>query len=93
MADQESFSCKQFGAAFKTFLDQVAAQAPVEESAISRRLKVHLAASLDDACVVSQTFEIAEQANIQVAVDTCVASQGRSAELLGIAHDFAHVLF
>ena len=85
MAD-EPFSPTEFGASFKTFLDQVNSQSGVE-AFFPARLREHFAVDPSQLPVVSERIQPADHPNLQLALDAYCAAPGRSVEMLGIAGD------
>jgi hypothetical protein len=89
MADDQSKSIENFGASFKGFLDQMAAQAPAEEPVFLRLLREHFSAEPASFPVVGEKFEASEHPNLQKAIDTYLAERGRSGRLIGVTGDQA----
>ncbi|MEW5738028.1 MAG: ATP-binding protein [Myxococcota bacterium] len=85
----DTFSPKDFGASFKGFLDQMAAQAPAQESFFPRRLREHFGAEPSALAIVSEKLSDTEHPNLHLALESFVAKPGRSHELLGITSDHA----
>src|SRR6185503_18458617 len=82
-------SAREFGAAFKGFLEQAANGAPAEEPIFARRIREHLGADPTTLEIVGQTLELTERPNLQVALDSYLEVDGRSAERLGfVAESF-----
>lgn len=84
MSEEPFMSPGEFGASLKGFLENVAAQAPPEESSFRTRLKAHFGADLATLPILEESLELAERPNLQAALDSFLAVDGRSAELLGI---------
>jgi hypothetical protein len=80
-------SPKDFAGAFKRFLDQAVELAPAEDPFFLERLRAHFGVDPSTLPVLSHDFPISAQPDLQVAVDAYLASDGRSAELFGIAAD------
>ena len=87
MTDKEQPSLGEFGASFKGFLDQMAAQAPTEEPIFLTRLRAHFSADPSAFPIVAEEFEPSDHPNIQRAIDGYLAEQRRSMELIGITGD------
>ncbi|MGH2499999.1 MAG: AAA family ATPase [Candidatus Limnocylindria bacterium] len=84
MAD-EPLGPRQFGTAFKRFMDAVVAEAEPPKSPLFERLRDHLGGDPTRMPVIAEEFDHFEQPNVQVALDAYVAREGRRAELVGIA--------
>ena len=93
MPDDPKFSFREFGASFKTFLDQVSAQAPAAEAPFLQRLRGHFGVEAAKLPIVAESFPAADHPNVQVALDAHLAAPGRSAAVTGIsvAHEFGRV--
>src|SRR5262245_673972 len=87
--DDGQLSAREFGAAFKGFLEQAATGVPAEESVFARRLREHLGVDPSELEVVTQTFDVADRPNLQVALDAYLEAEGRSAEVVGIAAPYS----
>jgi hypothetical protein len=87
MSDDRSISVEQFGVLFKAFLEQMTTQTPVDEPLFLSRIRGHFDADPAHCPILSEEFEISEQANLQIAIEECLARPGRSAELLGVIGD------
>jgi hypothetical protein len=74
-----------FAVAFKGFLEQAAAQAPVADPFFVTKLTEHFAGSPSGFPVVSQEFAFRDQPNLQRALDAYLDVEGRSTELLGVS--------
>ena len=74
---------EDFGSSFKTFLDQMAAQGPTQESVFVRRLTDHFGATPATLPIIAETFEKHEHPNVHLALEDYLARDGRSADLLG----------
>jgi len=77
-------SPNDFGASFKGFLEQMAAQGSTEEPVFVRRLRTHFGREPNTLPVVSESFETYEHPNLQTAIDEYLSQPGRSAEIVGI---------
>jgi len=93
MPDDPKFSFREFGASFKTFLDQVSAQAPAGEAPFVQRLRAHFGVEAAKLPIVAESFPVADHPNVQMALDTYLAAAGRSAAVTGInvAHEYMGV--
>jgi hypothetical protein len=78
-------SPKDFGASFKTFMEQMAHQSPAEEPFFRRRLREHFGADPSKFAIVAERFGEANHPNLQLAIEAFVTAPGRSHELLGIS--------
>ncbi len=78
-------SAGEFGVAFKGFLEQAVAQAPVEPPFFVKRLTEHFGGAPSAFPVVSQDFPLREHPNVQRSLDGYLESEGRTAELIGVA--------
>jgi hypothetical protein len=87
--DEQPLSAREFGAAFKGFLEQAVTEAPEERSIFLRRIRDHLGVDPTSLAVVSQEFENTDHPNVQLALDACLEPETRSVELLGFASPFA----
>jgi cell division protease FtsH len=74
----------EFGRLFSKFLRKALEAAPDEPSELVERLTEHLGADPAGLPVVSQSYEIFEHANLHLAMQAYVSSEGRSADLVGI---------
>jgi len=75
---------KDFGAAFKGFLNQMAAQAPAEEPVFLRVLRDHFGSDPAGLPIVGEDFASSDHPNVQIAIEDFLASEGCSAELVGV---------
>lgn len=86
MADESNV--KDFAASFQAFLKTMHASAPAEEAVFATTLQEHFGGEPRGLPIVSDSFELADQANLQVAIDDYIANGGREASLTGVrAHD------
>ncbi|HJY77640.1 MAG TPA: AAA family ATPase [Burkholderiales bacterium] len=96
MADEHSASgggsLADFGASFKGFMDQMAAQAPAAEPVFLTLVRKHFGAEPATFPVIAQDFEAAEHANLQKAIDGYLAERGGASELIGITADQPYAL-
>jgi hypothetical protein len=79
----EALSARDFGTAFKGFLEQASSGVPEQEAFFERRLREHLGGDPAKLPVVSRSFEGNDRPNVQVALDGFVEQDGRSAETIG----------
>jgi hypothetical protein len=92
MADQSSTpSAREFGAAFKSFLELSVGEAPATESAFAARIRTHLGADPATLPTVSDTHEVTDQPNLQLALDDWLGGPGRSFEALGVASEYKRI--
>jgi cell division protease FtsH len=85
----DDLSARAFGPAFKGFLEQAANGVPAEEPIFARRIREHLGADPTTLEIVGQTLEVTERPNLQLALDSYLEEDGRSAERLGfVAESF-----
>lgn len=89
MADDQSKSLESFGASFKGFMDQMAAQAPAEDPVFLRLLREHFSAEPAAFPVVAEKFDASEHPNLQRAIESYLAAPGRSSRLVGVTGDQA----
>jgi hypothetical protein len=78
---------KQFGAAFKAFLDAVLEAASPPASPLLDRIQDHLGAETDDLAVVTEEFDNFEHPNVQAALNSLLASPGRDSSLIGVSSE------
>src|SRR5262245_3218390 len=65
MVDDEAQSLGDFGASFKGFLDQMAAQAPTSEAVFLALLKAHFSTDPSAFPIVGEDFDASDHPNIQ----------------------------
>jgi hypothetical protein len=82
-------SPKDFGASFKTFMEQMARESPGEEPFFRHRLREHFGADPAKFAIVTDKFTEANHPNLHLAIEAFVTTPGRSYELLGISSDAA----
>ena len=82
-------SPKDFGASFKTFMEQMARESPAEEPFFRRRLREHFGADPSKFAIVAEKFTDANHPNVHLAIEAFVTAPGRAHELLGISSDRA----
>jgi hypothetical protein len=86
MADSGK-SLEDFGASFKGFMDQMAAQAPAEDPVFLQLIRGHFGADPASFPVIAEQFEASEHPNVQKALDTYLAERNCSIELTGVTSD------
>src|SRR6266566_1073600 len=86
--ERGAISAGEFGVAFKGFLEQAAAHAPVEEPFFARRLNEHFGRDPGELPVVGQGFPSRDQPNLQRALDTFLASNDRWADLVCVVSTY-----
>jgi len=79
---------RSFGASFKTFLDQVVAQAPEEEPAIRRRLLDHFGTDPAALPVVSEVFATPDRPNLHLALEEFLNAGGTTSDSFGVASPY-----
>lgn len=92
MSDGGSISAGDFGAAFKGFLEQSVAQAPVQEPFFRARLTDHFGVAPTTLPIVAEQFPSHNHPNVQVAFDGYLAEGGRPFELLGVASEHKRMM-
>ena len=78
------FTAKEFGASFKGFLEQMAAQGPAEDPVFVRRLRNHFQCEPTTLPVVTERFETYDHPNVHTAVESHLGQPGWSVEIVGI---------
>jgi hypothetical protein len=73
---EEQLSAREFGSAFKGFLEQAANGVPDEEPMFARRIREHLGADPATLEVVGQTLEVQDRPNLQLALDAYLSQDG-----------------
>lgn len=92
MADQSPTpSAREFGAAFKSFLEQSVGEAPATESAFAAAIRGHLGTDPATLPTVSDTHEVTDQPNLQLALDDWLAGPGRAFQALGAASEYKRI--
>jgi cell division protease FtsH len=74
---------REFGRLFQQFM-QVAVEQSGGESELLVRLRAHLGVDPVGLPVVAETYPTFDHANVQIALEAYVASEGRSVELVGL---------
>ena len=87
MSDGGTLSAGDFGAAFKGFLEQSVAQAPVQEPFLRGRLTDHFGVTPTALPIVAEQFPSHNHPNVQVALEGYLAEDRRAFELLGVASE------
>src|SRR5262245_17295940 len=87
--ENEDLSARDFGAAFKGFLEQAATGVPVEEPVFAQRVRAHLGTDPAALEIVNRKFDALDRPNVQVALDAYLEGEGRSAEILGFTAPYA----
>lgn len=90
MTDDNTISMENFGASFKTFLDQMATQAPSEEPMFLRHIRDHFNGEPAQFPILTAEFEVSDHPNVQLAIEEYITGSGRSATLMGIIGDQAY---
>src|SRR5687767_10352783 len=88
MADSP-ISPKDFGASFKSFMEQMARESPGEEPFFRARLREHFSADPSKLTIVADKFNDADHPNVHLAIEAFISEQGRTHELIGVASDAA----
>jgi hypothetical protein len=81
---------RQFGASFKGFLEQMAKDAPAEESFFRKTVREHLGVDPANLLAVSEKHAMSEHPNLQRALEAWLGAPGRSHRLLGVASAEQH---
>src|SRR5437870_2072687 len=79
---EEGLSAREFGAAFKGFLEQAVSDAPADDPFFLGKLRDHFGGDPSELPIVEQEFETTDRPNVQVALDAYLEPERRSAELL-----------
>lgn len=82
---EERKALEDFGASFKGFMDQMAAQAPAEDPVFLQLIRKHFGAEPAAYPVISEQFEAAEHVNLQRALDAYLAERKCKSELVGVS--------
>jgi hypothetical protein len=90
VADTNPKSIEEFGASFKGFLDQMAAQAPPEDPAFLKRLRAHFDADPTVYPIVREQFDASDHPNVQKALEAYFSERSCAPELVGITADQAY---
>jgi hypothetical protein len=88
MADSP-ISPKDFGASFKTFMEQMARESPVEEPFFRRRLRDHFGIDPSKLTIVADRFTDADHPNLHFALEVFLEASARTHELIGISSEAA----
>ncbi|MBI4604597.1 MAG: 26S protease regulatory subunit [Planctomycetes bacterium] len=79
-----ALSPQDFGESFHQFMAQMATQAPKQEPVFVGRLREHFGQEPAILPILSETFAPHEHPDIQVALDSFLAGEDRSAEVVGV---------
>ncbi len=82
---EQQLSGDQFGTIFKQFIDAVSAEAIPAQSPLLDRIREHPAAEPRALPVIAEEYDPFEHPNVQMALDALVRSDGRTADLVGVA--------
>jgi hypothetical protein len=85
MTGNEGITLAEFSSAFRRFLDAMNAEAAKQTSPLLDRLRTHLGGEPGRMPIITEEFDSYEHPNVQVALDAVLWSNGRTAELVGIA--------
>jgi hypothetical protein len=85
---EQSLSARDFGSAFKGFLEQAVTGAPGEEPPLVGQVRAHLGVEPGSLAIVGQDFDSTDHANVQIALDAYLEPETRTAELVGFASPF-----
>src|SRR5262245_19427534 len=78
---------EDFGASFKGFMQKMAAHAPTEDPAFVHRLREHFGCEPAGLPIVTEQCEKPEHPNMHTAVEEYVASDGRTAQVVGVTSE------
>lgn len=81
----ERVSADELALAIRDLTAWAQTQTPAEEPPLRRRIAEHLGCDPAELPVVSRTFSQWERANLQVALDAYLATEGRSHEFVGLS--------
>jgi ATPase family associated with various cellular activities (AAA) len=87
MAENENPSVGEFGASFKGFMEQMAAQAPAEDPVFLTRLRTHFSTEAVTFPIVAEEFEPSDHPNVQRAIDAYISERNCTTQLIGITGD------
>jgi AAA+ superfamily predicted ATPase len=82
-------SPKDFGASFKTFMEQMSQGAPDDEPFFARRMREHFGSDPSKLTIVAEKFAEADHPNVHLAIEELVNAPTRSHELLGVTSEAA----
>jgi hypothetical protein len=91
-ADNLSMSPKQFGTAFKSFMETVVQAASPPANPLLERIQAHLDADPNELAIVAEEFDTFEHPNVQVALDFVLNSTGRKRDLVGVSSDHKYYI-
>jgi ATPase family associated with various cellular activities (AAA) len=83
-----AISAREFGAAFKGFLERTVAATPGDEPVFAARLGAHFAADPSALPIVAEQFAPSEHPNLQAALDAWLHCDGRSFQALGVTSEY-----
>lgn len=81
-----------FGASFRTFMEQMARAGTGDEPFFRRRLREHFGDDPSKLTIVAEKFTDVEHANLHLAVESFATAEGRWHELLGISSEGSQFL-
>jgi hypothetical protein len=85
-------SAEDFGPAFKAFLEQAIKAVPAEEPFFISRLRDHFGTDPSTLPIVREEFESSDHPNLQVAIDSFLEGEGRSADVFGVSTGLRQVM-
>ncbi|HYH13087.1 MAG TPA: hypothetical protein VD789_12085, partial [Thermomicrobiales bacterium] len=88
----DDLSPERFATAFKAFLEAVSRAESPAEGALHDRIGAHLDTDPSQLPVFTEELDPYEHPNLQVAIDACLAAEGREARLVGIAAQQRHFM-
>lgn len=91
MAGERDFSPQEFGATFKGFLENMAAQAPEEASGFALRLAEHFGQDATKLPVVAEKFQRPDHPNLHLAIQSFLETAVTESQLIGVAQDHEYV--
>jgi hypothetical protein len=84
----DPISPQDFGASFKSFMEQMAREAPpVEEPFFRQRLREHFGTEPSKLTILADKFSDANHPNVHLAIEAFTTAPGRTFELVGITSD------
>ena len=92
MPGGDGLSAGDFGVAFKGFLEQAVAEAPVPEPFFRAALTEHFGAAPTGLPIVAEQFPTHDHPNLQLALDDHVVAAGRRFRLLGVASEHKRMM-
>jgi cell division protease FtsH len=88
LTDDSPLSRSDFGASFRSFLQQVARESPAEDPPFVRLLKAHFRTDPSELTIVTEDIAATDRPNLQVAMDAFLREEGRTAEVIGVTGSF-----